>query len=248
MAEPTPAEESATAGYKESGRGAPPTVWFAALGLAALLAGFTAARMRAAQSSLLLDELPPAQALATARTAAGVNASATEGAGPDDVGGTRSPPDTGGLSYGVVQEGKANVGHPAPDFTLDLAGGGSTSLSAFGGQPVVLNFFATWCTPCRVEMPHLQAAYERHRDEGLVVLGLDVQESPEVVPPFLAELGLDFPVMLDVSGDITRLYRVRSMPTTYFIGADGVVAHIWPGMFSGEEQLTDALRFILPDL
>jgi peroxiredoxin len=215
----------------------------------ALLGGFTAAREWESRSALDLEGVPRAEALVTARAAAGVVG--TEAAGSATAA-APSEPDTGGLSYGVVETGKANVGELAPDFTLELSGGselsgqGVQSLADYRGRPVLLNFFATWCTPCRVEMPFLQAAYDRHEADGLVVLGVDVQESPEVVPPFLEELGLDFPVVLDRAGEVTRLYRVRSMPTTYLIDAEGDVAHVWPGMFSSETQLDDALRYILP--
>ena len=98
------------------------------------------------------------------------------------------------------------AGHPAPDFTLKDIEGQTVNLSDFRGQPVIINFWATWCGPCRVEMPHLQAAYEAHQADGLVVLGVNLTErdSPQMVPGFLEEFGLTFPVVLDESGSVAK--------------------------------------------
>lgn len=123
------------------------------------------------------------------------------------------------------------AGHPAPDFTLKTPDGRKISLSDFKGQPVIINFWATWCGPCRVEMPHLQAAYEAHQADGLVVLGVNLTErdSPQHVPDFLAEFGLTFPVVLDEDGSVAETYRVFGQPASIFVDKDGIIHQVFQG-------------------
>lgn len=123
------------------------------------------------------------------------------------------------------------AGHPAPDFTLSDVQGHPVALSDFKGQPVIINFWATWCGPCRVEMPHLQAAYENHHQNGLVVLGVNLTErdDPRAVPDFLAEFGLTFPVVLDHSGQVAELYRVLGQPASVFIDQEGMIHQVFQG-------------------
>ncbi|HUE75811.1 MAG TPA: TlpA disulfide reductase family protein [Chloroflexota bacterium] len=122
------------------------------------------------------------------------------------------------------------VGRLAPEFTLVRLNGEPLMLSDLHGRPVVVNFFATWCGPCKAEMPEFQAAQKRHGDgENLAVLFIDWQESATVVRSFVEDLGIpEESVLLDDSGDVGRLYRVRGMPTTFFIDRDGVIqaAHL----------------------
>jgi cytochrome c biogenesis protein CcmG, thiol:disulfide interchange protein DsbE len=110
-----------------------------------------------------------------------------------------------------------------PDIILDTLDGGQFKLSDQIGQPVVVNFWATWCLPCRAEMPAFEEVYRNHRDQGLVVVGVDVAESPDVVAKFVSEAGATFPIALDVSGEVTELYRIQGMPTTFFVGRDGKI-------------------------
>src|SRR5690606_35153974 len=103
----------------------------------------------------------------------------------------------------------------APDFVLVEPGTGDhVSLSDFRGQPVVLNFWATWCVPCRTEMPDLQDA---HNEEDVVVLGVNWQESESVVQGFLDEFELTFPIALDREGGVREHYGVVGLPATFFI-------------------------------
>jgi peroxiredoxin len=116
---------------------------------------------------------------------------------------------------------KPALGELAPDFVLERPGTGErVSLSDFRGQPVVLNFWATWCVPCRTEMPDLQAA---HDEEGVVVLAVNWQESDSVVQDFVDEFALDFPVALDREGRVREHYGVVGLPATFFIDAQGIL-------------------------
>jgi cytochrome c biogenesis protein CcmG, thiol:disulfide interchange protein DsbE len=118
----------------------------------------------------------------------------------------------------------ASIGHPAPDFTLQTPNGETVSLSDFKGKPVVLNFWASWCGPCRTEIPALQDAW-RKLEADAVIVGVDVQEDPLLVSAF----GMTYPLMLDSTGAISRTYRVYALPTTYFIDAQGVVTEHYTG-------------------
>ncbi|MEX0788182.1 MAG: TlpA disulfide reductase family protein [Anaerolineales bacterium] len=120
------------------------------------------------------------------------------------------------------------VGAPAPDFMLETPDGVRFSVEQARGQVVVLNFWATWCEPCRSEMPMLQARYERDRERGLLVLGVDFDEAAEAVRAFGRELGITFPLLLDPGAEAQRLYRIRGYPSTFVIDREGllVVEHI----------------------
>lgn len=119
-------------------------------------------------------------------------------------------------------------GSPAPDFTLQTLEGDTVTLSDLRGRPVVVNFWATWCPPCRAEIPALDAVY-RERAGDVVILGVDVQENPATVAAFVDEIGMSYPVPLDPNAEVARLYRVRAFPTTVFVDADGIVRHIVSG-------------------
>lgn len=121
------------------------------------------------------------------------------------------------------------IGQPAPDFTLRGPNGETVRLSDFAGHPMLINFWATWCPPCRFEMPLLEQTYEKLKDQGFVVLGVDVQEGPDLVNPYIQEMGLTFPVALDRGGAVSTAYRVAALPTTVFVDANGVVTDIHRG-------------------
>jgi len=134
---------------------------------------------------------------------------------------------------------KAEAGALAPDFLLESLDGDETRLSDFRGQPIVLNFWATWCVSCRKEMPQFVEAYEVHRDEGLAVIGLNLQESESIIRPFADDFGIDFPVLIDRDGEVGDAYRLIGLPTTFFIGRDGVVESVFIGELKGEVQGTN---------
>jgi cytochrome c biogenesis protein CcmG/thiol:disulfide interchange protein DsbE len=116
----------------------------------------------------------------------------------------------------------AVVGAPAPDFELKTLDGTSIRLSDLKGKVVAVNFWATWCEPCRIEMPDLEARAESHAAD-LVVLGVNFDESPEDVRAFGKRVGVAFPLLLDPGGVVQHLYRVLGYPTTFFVDRDGVI-------------------------
>ena len=132
------------------------------------------------------------------------------------------------------------VGAPAPDFSLQDLNGNTVTLSALQGQVVAVNFWATWCGPCRLEMPALQARYASLQASGFTVLAINFSDTQEAAERFAGELGLTFPVLIDPGDTVNDLYRVRGYPTTFFIDRDGMVARQHVGYMS-EGQLEDYL-------
>ncbi|MBI1885362.1 MAG: TlpA family protein disulfide reductase [Chloroflexi bacterium] len=122
-------------------------------------------------------------------------------------------------------------GKLAPNFLLPTLDGGELRLSRLRGKPVVLNFWATWCSPCRREIPQLVDAYDRFRDQGLAVVGVNLQEDRDTIQDYSDDFGMDFPIPIDHSGDVGREYRLLGLPTTYFIDRDGVVRSVYRGPF-----------------
>ncbi|HUF37779.1 MAG TPA: TlpA disulfide reductase family protein [Anaerolineales bacterium] len=120
------------------------------------------------------------------------------------------------------------AGFPAPDFTLQTIEGETITLSDLAGRPVLVNLWASWCAPCRAEMPALQRTYERFKDSGFVVLAVNVtaQDSREAVEAFVSTHELTFPILLDPEGVVTSLYENRALPSSYFIRPDGVVSEV----------------------
>ena len=116
-------------------------------------------------------------------------------------------------------------GFSAPDFRLTLLGGGEVALSELRGQVVIVNLWASWCPPCRAEMPALQEVYEAYGDRGLEILAVNTtyQDSQAAAARFVQEYGLTFPVPLDQTGEVSRSYLLRALPTSFFIDRDGVI-------------------------
>lgn len=131
------------------------------------------------------------------------------------------------------------VGALAPDFLLERLDSGEIRLSEFRGRPVVLNFWATWCYPCRKEMPQLIKAYDSLKDQGLVVIGLNLQEGKSIVKPFADEFGIKFPIAIDRDGEVGDRYRLLGLPTTFFIDRNGVVRSVFTGPFLGKREGTN---------
>ena len=129
----------------------------------------------------------------------------------------------------------------APDFSLPNLTGKKTRLRDFRGKVVFLNFFATWCGPCREEMPAMEQLHRTYKDKGLVVLAVDIQESANDVRAFTQELKLSFPALLDRDGSVASTYAIRPVPATYLIGRDGKI--LWRAFGSREWDASDARQY-----
>jgi len=146
----------------------------------------------------------------------------------------------------VLEEG-AQVGKLAPVFQFRENEDTIVSLQDFRGKGVVLNFWATWCGPCRMEMPLLQEVYEQNKDRSsLVILTVNGGESTSSVSEFMIANGLSFPVLLDTSRQITTAYNVRAIPTTYFIDKDGIIQYIKIGAITSRAEVEVLLDKIRP--
>lgn len=121
------------------------------------------------------------------------------------------------------------VGREAPPFSLRSIDGGEISLKSLRGKPVVVNFFATWCGPCVTELPAFQAQAARHADQGLSFLLVDMQEDADTVAVFLGELGVTLPAVLDQTGEVAKTYRVRGLPSTFFVDREGIIRSVHLG-------------------
>ncbi|MBI2524980.1 MAG: TlpA family protein disulfide reductase [Candidatus Rokubacteria bacterium] len=109
----------------------------------------------------------------------------------------------------------------APDFTLATPVGQRVRLADLRGQAVLLNFWATWCPPCRLEMPAMERLYREFRDQGFVILAVDLDESPKLVAKFMSDFRLSFPAPIDPGSRVAALYRVPGVPTTFLIDRRG---------------------------
>jgi peroxiredoxin len=129
----------------------------------------------------------------------------------------------------------------APAFALPDISGKTIALSQFRGKLVLLNFFATWCAPCREEMPGMERLYHAHRDAGFVVAAVNFQENAKTVRPFVQALKLSFPIVLDRDGAASREYGVRALPVTFLIGRDGNI--VWRAMGGRDWESVQARRY-----
>ena len=138
------------------------------------------------------------------------------------------------------------VGRLAPDFQFQSPEGQATSLGDQRGEPVILNFWATWCGPCVREMPYLQQVYEEWSDKGLVLLAIDIGETSSQVKEFLQSHDLSLPVLLDTKRDAAGRYNIRYVPTTFFIDRDGTIQAVKVGAFPNKEAIEGDLNKIMP--
>lgn len=137
----------------------------------------------------------------------------------------------------------------APDFTLLTLVGTSEQLSDHQGHIVLLNFWTSWCIPCKEEMPGIQDIYVRHQDQGFVVLGINITALDErsEAERFVDELGLTFPILLDEDGNVSdRLYRVISIPMSFFIDTEGKIYSVQVGAVP-KEKIEQLVREKLPE-
>ena len=150
------------------------------------------------------------------------------------------------LVIGCPEPTMTRVGNVAADFQLENLEGQSTSLSDFRGNPVLLNFWATWCGPCISEMPHLQQVYEEWSDKGLVVLTINMGESHSEVKSFLQAHNLSLPVLFDTKENVAQKYNISGIPTTFFINGDGIIQQKIIGAFPNKGAIENQLGSIMP--
>jgi len=141
-------------------------------------------------------------------------------------------------------------GFLAPDFTLESLSGDQISLSDMRGNAIVLNLWASWCPPCRAEMPALQRVYQENHERGLEVLAVNMtaQDSLADVEAFVQEFNLTFPILLDTSGEVGNAYLMRALPTTFFIDREGVIQQVIVGGPMSEVTLQSTVEQLLEDL
>jgi peroxiredoxin len=129
---------------------------------------------------------------------------------------------------------------PAPDFTLKSAEGRNLRLKEQRGQVVLVNFWASWCGPCKVEMPHLNKLHDKYRASGVTLLGVNIDDDARHGAATAAKWGVKFPVLLDADKRVTKLYDLGSMPATVLIDRDGKVRYLHRGYREGMEAQYEA--------
>ncbi|HEY5730815.1 MAG TPA: TlpA disulfide reductase family protein [Anaerolineales bacterium] len=119
-------------------------------------------------------------------------------------------------------------GFLAPEIELQTMTGETVKLSDLRGQAVLVNLWATWCPPCRAEMPAIEKVYNEYKDQGFVVLAVNMtyQDTFSNIAPFIDEYGLTFPILLDETGSVGTAYQLRSLPSSFFIGRDGIIKEV----------------------
>jgi peroxiredoxin len=129
----------------------------------------------------------------------------------------------------------AREGRAAPDFRLATLGESAESLTDYRGKYVLVNFWASWCGPCRKETPDLQSFFEHNAGRGFVILGLNQQEQPRAAKEFVEEFGMTYPVLLDRSGEVSQAYGVgRGMPISFLVNPEGVIEEVTFGVLTDE--------------
>jgi len=154
----------------------------------------------------------------------------------------------GVLLYGFVnkgtQAGSMLDGKPAPDFTLNLFDGRSITLSDLKGKPVLINFWASWCGPCRDEAPVLERGWRAYKDKGVIFIGVDVRDEEKAALAFIKEFNITYPNGPDTTNRISINYGVTGVPESFFVNRDGVVIRRHVGA-TNEQQLKRYIEEIL---
>jgi peroxiredoxin len=136
------------------------------------------------------------------------------------------------------------IGFTAPDFTLPTVDKREISLSDYRGRPVILNFWATWCGPCRYEVPAFKAFYERYPQEEVVIIAVNTQDDPDSARGYARADNLKFVIPVDPRGIVAGLYNVRGLPTTYIIDEKGVIKSIKIGPFLSIDEIEERMTSV----
>ena len=138
-------------------------------------------------------------------------------------------------------------GFLAPDFELETTTGGTIKLSDLRGQAVLINLWATWCPPCRAEMPAIERVYNEYKEQGFIVLAVNMtyQDTFSNIAPFVDEYGLTFAILLDKTGDVGSSYQLRSLPSSFFIDREGFIREVVIGGPMAEALLRTRVEEIL---
>jgi len=168
------------------------------------------------------------------------------GSSEDDGFGTVALPEAKNVT---AQTPNARDGRAAPDFLLRQLDGEPLRLSDLQGQPLIVNFWATWCPTCRAETPDLIDLYEEYRDKGVLLLGVNLRENEAAVSTFVEDFGINYPILFDRDGDVAGTWRIggpnRGVPSTYFIDREGVVRKVVFGTVT-RKLADEGLALILP--
>ena len=136
---------------------------------------------------------------------------------------------------------------PPPPFSAPLLDGDTFNLDDYTGHVVVINLWATWCPPCRAEMPALERVWQRYERDGLMVVAINQGESVETVAAFRDDYDLTFPIVLDTDGTLGRLYQLDAYPTSFFVGRDGVIREVVYGGPMPEGLINSTVRDLLEE-
>lgn len=137
-----------------------------------------------------------------------------------------------------------SAGDPAPDFDLPLLDGGRVKLADLKGKPVVVNFWASWCTPCLKEMPDFQAIYDKYKDQGLELYGINVGESKVAVANFENRVGTSFPILIDEGDQAQNAYKILPLPATFFIDRSGTIRALYQSQMGRAQIEAEVLRLL----
>jgi cytochrome c biogenesis protein CcmG, thiol:disulfide interchange protein DsbE len=129
----------------------------------------------------------------------------------------------------------ARIGAIAADFQLPALSGETVALSDYEGQVILVNTWATWCPPCKAEMPAIHEYYQAHQNDGFVVLAINSQEDAATVQRFIKAQGFTFPVLLDTQASVLDQYKVRGLPTSFIIDRDGVIRYVHTGAITPQQ-------------
>jgi len=125
---------------------------------------------------------------------------------------------------------------PAPDFTLKSRNGENLKLSEFRGDVVMVNFWASWCGPCRQEMPLLDQLYKRYQPLGFTILGVNVEEDSSAAEKVLKDIPVNFPILFDKTNEVSKLYGISAMPSTFLVDRNGNLRYLHKGYLPGYED------------